>query len=94
VGRPGLAGRYARDFTVHQLAGDLWAVMEASPQDRHNPWRRHHAVDIAARAHQFIMNADSREYEMLVRSGAYAWAMSTISRPTVAGFAAAWKAAR
>jgi hypothetical protein len=71
-----LAARYARDLSVRDLADELWEVMQASPQDHRNPWRRHHAVDIAARAHRFIERADERLSRWLHESGAYAWALS------------------
>jgi len=72
-----LAWHYARDFTDNQLADHLWAVMEASPQNKNDPWRHSHAQAIAARAVQNKMEADAELHRWLVESGAYAWAEST-----------------
>lgn len=56
-----LAARYARDFTTARVADELWRAMEASPQDRHDPWTQRHAADIAARAGRFIERADTAD---------------------------------
>lgn len=69
-----LACRYARDLCVTELAGELWAVTEVSPQNHHDPWTRGHVVDIAARAHRFIEGADAAQDRLFRESGAYAWA--------------------
>ncbi len=66
-----LAARYARDFGTGELADELWAVMEASPQDRRNPWRRSHATDIAARAIRFTGRADAAQRAGMAGAMAY-----------------------
>lgn len=65
-----LAARYARAFTVHELAFLLWEVMQASPQDMRHPWTYRHAGDIAARARRFTDRSDAADqarYEAWVR---------------------------
>jgi hypothetical protein len=59
-----LAARYARDFTVGQLADELWKVIEASEQDPKNSkglWKRGQMYAKAARAHEFIEREAARE---------------------------------
>jgi hypothetical protein len=86
-----LAARYARKFTVAELADELFEVMKASPQ-RHvygsdGPWTRSHAVSIAARAKRFTDRSDAAQerrdaefYRFLVDTGFVAWAMRSHRR--------------
>jgi hypothetical protein len=67
-----IAAWYARDFTTRELADELWKVMEASPQDRRDPWRPSHAYSKAVRAHRFIEREDAKEAAWM--PGLMAWA--------------------
>src|SRR5437773_1561836 len=67
-----LAARYARDFSVDELAHELREVVEASDHSPHRPWREHQVRDIARRAKRFIERADAQ----LLASGAMEWAIA------------------
>lgn len=56
-----LAAMYARDFTTSELAAELKAVMEASPQDRRDPWTWGHARSTAERVKRFIEREDQKQ---------------------------------
>jgi hypothetical protein len=76
-----LAVRYARDFTVAELADELWEVMEASEQNGRKPWRTSHALDYAARACRFTERADAAI--LAASRGLAAWAERALARTPV-----------
>jgi hypothetical protein len=82
-----LAAQNARRFTVAELADELFEVMEASPQDSGDPWRRWHAVSIAARARRFTDRSDAAQEKQdaefmrfLHTSGFLRWAEAALAR--------------
>lgn len=81
-----LAARYIRLCGVEWLADELWSVMQASPQDERDPWRRSHAKDIAARAERFIDRADARNLPLMRAHGAalHAWVLGQPVPPPLA----------
>jgi hypothetical protein len=67
-----LAWEYARDLSTSELAGELWAVVEASEQDMRRPWKRRQIENIAERAVKNREAADIRWQEQM-RAALAAW---------------------